>query len=302
MAVSMLAWPVMTIASISGATCLSCSRTSIPVMPGMRKSRMAASKVAFSKALTAALPSGQTVTSCPRRGNSERINSCSDFSSSANRMRKLLCGVAKRFLLDDFGARQECLAHWGMLKREAGREGASLIQTRAEGVDLSSVLTNDPMADGQTQPGSFAGAAACEERLENILQGFGRHSAAGIAKLHLRHAVALAKRDRQGAALVHAVQGVHDQVEHDRLDFLGIDPGADMRRRLEDDFLALAVGQMLNHIEDCLNELDQIGRLTAPLAAAAELEQALRDRLAAKRLLLDHLQILGNQFPIVVSI
>src|SRR5947208_5109966 len=149
MAVSMLAWPVMTIASISGATCLSCSRTSIPVMPGMRKSRMAASKVAFSRAFTAALPSGQTVTSCPKRGSSERINSCNDFSSSANRMRKLLCGVAKRFLLDDFGARQECLAHWGKLKREADREGASLIQARAEGVDLSSVLTNDPMADGQ---------------------------------------------------------------------------------------------------------------------------------------------------------
>src|SRR5207253_8940658 len=143
-------------------------------------------------------------------------------------MRKLLCGVAKRLLLDDYGTRQECPAHWGMLKWEADREGASLIQTRAEGVDLSSVLTNDPMADGQAQPGSFAGAAACEERLENILQGFGRHSAAGIRKLHLRHIVALAKRDGQGTALVHTVQGVDYQVEHDRLDFLGIDPSADM--------------------------------------------------------------------------
>src|SRR5439155_17598777 len=192
MAVSLLAWPVMTIASISGATCLSCSRTSIPVMPGMRKSRMAASKVAFSKALTAALPSGQTVTSCPRRGNSERINSCSDFSSSANRMRKLLCGVAKRFLLDDFGRG----GHSRYLKRQADRKGASLVQTRAKGVDLSSVLTNDPVADGQAQPCAFAGAAAGEERLENVLQRLRRHAAAGVRKFHLRHAVALAKHDR----------------------------------------------------------------------------------------------------------
>src|SRR5260370_1651460 len=176
MAVSMLAWPVMTIASISGATCLSCSRTSMPVMPGMRKSRMAASKVAFSRAFTAALPSGQTVTSCPKRGSSERINSCSDFSSSANRMRKLLCGVAKRFLLDDFGAGQKCLAHWGMLTWEANREGASLIQARAEAVDPSSVLTNDPMADRQTQTGSFAGATAREKRLEKIFQRLDRKS------------------------------------------------------------------------------------------------------------------------------
>src|SRR5260370_12542908 len=144
----------------------------MPVMPGMRKSRMAASKVAFSRAFTAALPSGQTVTSCPKRGSSERINSCSDFSSSANRMRKLLCGVAKRFLLDDFGARQECLAHWGMLKWEADREGASLIQARAEGVDLSSVLTNDSMADGQAQPGSSAGATTGEDRPQTIPQSF----------------------------------------------------------------------------------------------------------------------------------
>ena len=44
----------------------------------------------FSRALTAALPSGQTVTSCPKRGSSVRMNSCSDFSSSANKMRRLL--------------------------------------------------------------------------------------------------------------------------------------------------------------------------------------------------------------------
>src|SRR5262249_35641393 len=51
----------------------------------------AASNVLFSSTLRAARPSGQTVTSWPRRGSSERMNSCSDFSSSTNSTRRLLC-------------------------------------------------------------------------------------------------------------------------------------------------------------------------------------------------------------------
>src|SRR5207245_2071016 len=121
-------------------------------------------------------------------------NSCSDFSSSANRMRRLLCGVGKRFLLDGFSR----------LKREADRKRASLIQARAKGVDLSSVLTDDAVADGQAQPRAFAGAAAGEERLENVFQRLRGHAATGIRELHLRHAVALGQLDGQGAALIHA--------------------------------------------------------------------------------------------------
>src|SRR6266851_4523328 len=195
MAVSMLACPVIMTASVSGATCLRCSRTSMPVRPGMRRSRMATSNLLFSNTLSAARPSGQTVTSWPKRGSSERMNSCSDFSSSTNRMRRLLCGVGKRFLLDGLSR----------LKREADRKGASLIQTRAKGVDLSSVLTDDAVADGQAQPRAFAGAAAGKERLENVLQRLRGHAAAGIGKIHFRHAVALAQLDGQDSALIHAV-------------------------------------------------------------------------------------------------
>src|SRR5262245_50675350 len=138
MAVSMLAWPVITIASVSGDACLRCSSTSMPVIPGMRKSRMAASKLAFSRALRAALPSGHTVTSCPSRGNSERMNSRSDASSSANRIRRLLCGMGYHLLLDGFSR----------LQGHAHREGATLVRSRTDSLDLSSVLTDDAMTDG----------------------------------------------------------------------------------------------------------------------------------------------------------
>ena len=48
------------------------------------------------------------------------------------------------------------------------------------------------MADGQTQPGPLARAAARKERLEDVLQHFLRHAAARIREAHLRHAVLLA--------------------------------------------------------------------------------------------------------------
>src|SRR5262245_1978755 len=207
MAVSMLAWPVMMTTSVSGDTCLSWSRTSMPFRPGMRRSRMAASNFAFSRALTAALPSAQTVTSWPRRGSSARMNSWSDFSSSANRMRRALCGgAAKRLLLD--GLRR--------LHGHAHREGAPLARAAAGRLYLSSVLAADPVADRQPQSRAFPRPAAREERLEDVLQHVLGHAAAGVGEGQLGDAVGrrggLAGRqpgpDRQRPALVHAVQGV----------------------------------------------------------------------------------------------
>src|SRR6516162_5399034 len=101
----------------------------------------------------AAWPSGQTVTSWPRRGISERMNSCSDFSSSANRMRRLLCGDAAKHLLLE-GLRRHVrrdagpTTTWRRVQREPHREGAPPVQTRARCLDLSSVLADDTMADG----------------------------------------------------------------------------------------------------------------------------------------------------------
>src|SRR5947208_2401572 len=144
----MLACPVMMTTSVSGATCLICSSTSMPVSPGIRRSRIAASKVFFSNALTAALPSGQTITSCPS------------------------CGIR--------GAVATVAQLGGLLRRQPHREGAALAGTGAGGRNLAAVAADDPMADRQAQTRALARSAAREERLEDILQNVRRHAAAGV--------------------------------------------------------------------------------------------------------------------------
>src|SRR5262249_23928519 len=159
---------------------------------------------AFSSDFTAALPSGQTVTSCPKRGNSERMNSCNDFSSSANRMRRLLCGgVAKRLLLA------------GLVRdtqRQAHGKGATLARSRTDGLDLSSVSADNLMADAQTQPSAFTSAVTREEWLKDVLQCFSSHAASGIGEHHGCHTIFLREHDCHRTAFVHAVESVDDEV------------------------------------------------------------------------------------------
>src|SRR5207244_12757290 len=106
------------------------------------------------------------VTSWRRRGSSQRMSSWSDFASSTNKSRRLLCGGAAKGLL---------LHRLSRLERQAHGESAALVQARTGCLNLSSVLSDDPMADGQAQAGPLAGTAAREERLKDILKAFGRH-------------------------------------------------------------------------------------------------------------------------------
>src|SRR5262249_47540705 len=69
-------------------------------------------------------------------------------------------------------------------------------------------------------------------------------------------------------------------------------------RRLEDNPLSFAGLQVLHHLDYRLNQLGQVGRLAAALAAPAEFQQPLRDRFATKRFLLDHLQVLGDDISV----
>src|SRR4051794_3977418 len=159
-AVSLLAYPVIIPASVSGLTCLSRSSTWMPVMSGILRSRMAASKVAFSITRRADRPSGQTVTSWPRRGSSERISSWSDTSSSTNRTRRLLGGVANSVLrlgrgrLPCRAERQDPLAV--VLPERGGerhphRERAALPGAGTRHPDLAAVLGDDVVANEQPQ-------------------------------------------------------------------------------------------------------------------------------------------------------
>src|SRR3954452_19315720 len=176
-AVSLLAYPVIITASVSGLTCLSRSSTWMPVMSGILRSRMAASKVAFSSTRRADRPSGQTVTSCPRRGSSERINSWSATSSSTNRTCRLLGGVASSVLrlgrgrLPCRAERQDPVAV--VLPERGGerhppRERTALPRAAAGHPDLAPVLGDDVVADEQPEPSPLPGPASGIERLENV--------------------------------------------------------------------------------------------------------------------------------------
>src|SRR5437764_3391382 len=55
------------------------------------------------------------------------------------------------------------------LERQAHHKGAAAIRAGAGRLDLAAVLRDDAMADRQAQAGALAGAAAREERLEDVV-------------------------------------------------------------------------------------------------------------------------------------
>jgi len=78
-------------------------------------------------------------------------------------------------------------------------------------------------------------------------------------------------------------EGVDDEVEKHLLDFLSVHPRSQLRVRVEVDVLALAVLQVLDHVEHPLHDFREIGFLARLFSAAAEGEsQLLRDLFAAE--------------------
>ena len=170
-------------------------------------------------------------------------------------------------------------------------------------LDLAAVLGDDPVADRQPQPRPLAGAAAREERLEDVLQHLRRHAAAGVREDQLGHAVAL----RAGVIVSVPPSSMLSRALTTRfrttcLISWALTQASTRLARLEDELLAPAVVQVLDHVEHALDQLGQVGRLALALAAAAEVEQLLRDLLAAERLLLDHLQVLGDDLAILAAL
>src|SRR5262245_35409700 len=157
---------------------------------------------------------------------------------------------------------------------------------------------DDAMADRQAQAGPLAGAAARKERLEDVLHDVGTHAAAGVLEGQLDLAVTHALAHREASPLLHAVQGVDDEVEEDLLDFLAVDPGGDALLRLEDQLFAFVALQVLHDVEDALDQFADVGRLAFAFAAAAKGQELLRDFLTAERLLLNHLQILVDDLAL----
>ena len=114
-----------------------------------------------SSAARAVVPSGQTVASWPIRGNSRRISSCNDFSSSANSSFRRLCGLAA------IGRTPSAIMR---RQRQADAERRAAAGAVAGGFDVAAVIGNDAIGDRQSQPDPLPAAAAGEERLEKVLQ------------------------------------------------------------------------------------------------------------------------------------
>ncbi len=55
---------------------------------------------------------------------------------------------------------------------------------------------------------------------------------------------------------------------------------------------------MADHLDDALDQAGQVGPLALDVVAAREVEQPLGDALTAERLLLDHLQVVGDD-PVI---
>ncbi len=108
-------------------------------------------------------------------------------------------------------------------------------------------------------------------------------------------------RDGQGAALVHAVQGVDHQVQDHRFDFLAVNPGRHLVVLVEGQLLAFAVLQVLHHIEDTLDKPAEVGGLAAAFAAPAEFQEPLGDLLATESFLLDHFQVFADDLAVLVA-
>src|SRR5262245_49670441 len=99
-----------------------------------------------------------------------------------------------------------------ILKRNANGERAAQSWPGTCRGDRAAVLIHNLMADEQAQPGALASTVTREERFEDVLQHLRRHSAAGVGKDQLRGLINRRKRDSEPAAIVEAVQRVHDEV------------------------------------------------------------------------------------------
>ena len=86
------------------------------------------------------------------------------------------------------------------------------------------MLFDDAIRDRKPRPVPCPVAAAGEERLEQVLAALRRSCRSRCReRCSSALAAAFASDDRDGAAGVEAVEAVGDQVQHDLLDFLGVD-------------------------------------------------------------------------------
>src|SRR5262245_37371227 len=151
------------------------------------------------------------------RGSSACISSRRCRSSSANRMRSPWVLVepdsdpASRFTVAKCGLGSELLIVPSLLvlragQRQSHRETATVPRSVAGRLDLTVMITDYPVADGQPQACSLARAATCKKRLKDVTQHLRRHPAPIVGK-HKDCVTGLLRHvDLQHAARVHAIE------------------------------------------------------------------------------------------------
>ncbi len=122
------------------------------------------------------------------------------------------------------------------------------------------------------------------------------HAASVVDEFQLGKAVPAGQVDLDDTLLVfHTVQGVGQQVEHDLLDFLGVDRSENSFGRLELDLLVLVLADMADHVDHAGHHVAEDRGLPLGWADTREIQELLSDLLAAEGLCLDHLQILPRE-------
>ena len=186
---------------------------------------------------------------------------------------------------------------------EADPEGGAPAGTLAMGVDLAAVIGDDPVRDGKAQAGSLSDGAAGEEGFEQVFKNVFGHAASVVGECQFRPAIATGQVDSHDARVfLDTIEGVGEEVEHDLLEFLGVNGRKDSVGGTEFDLLLLVFSDMADHFDHAGHHVAEDGRLPLGGTHAREIEELLGDFLAAEGLGLDHLEVLlhdGVRFPTV---
>ena len=156
------------------------------------------------------------------------------------------------------------------------------------------MLVDDPMSDRKAKPRALAVAALGEERLENVLEHVGAHSAAVVGEDHLGHALVVTRVDLQRPVPPIDSSALTIRFENDLLDLLSVDVRHHRFSRMEDDVLTSVLADVTDHLHDALDQAGQLDPLALDVVAAREVEQLLGDVLAAECFFLDHLQVIDH--------
>src|SRR5665213_507072 len=175
-------------------------------------------------------------------------------------------------------------------------------------VDLAGVLLHDAVGDGEAEAGAFAlaflgGALGGEEGVVDAAEGFGGHAGTvvGDADFDDAGAVLGGEGDAAGAAVLHGVLGVHQEVDENLLELAEIAlNGREIGFEVECDFDAAGAHLMLKERGRVADHGVDVDAGDVSRASAREVEQAVDDFGSAEGLLGDLVEDRGEVLAVGV--